>query len=232
MIKISEIEEIFKEIFDEDKGLVKSVETVYEQPNGSSDFLKLVISIHGLTFEDVSIIHTKFVFKVDVDKVYLNTTSFIYLYDINCNYHKVDFDSIIDIKNKIENIIKSNNFGTDLQMLSDFIEAPSMFLNHYMRKNNITDYSIFDVIYEPKFKTTPCSQITFDFNININNNYTIELSINKIDHDEEHENDIYKFRFKFMDEILTVESDNLNNIHYFIGEKISEMLDKKIKNKK
>ena len=62
MIKISEIEEIFKEIFDEDKGLVKSVETVYEQPNGSSDFLKLVISIHGLTFEDVSIIHTKFVF--------------------------------------------------------------------------------------------------------------------------------------------------------------------------
>ena len=40
MIKISEIEEIFNEVFDEEKGMVNSVETVYEKPDEESDFLK------------------------------------------------------------------------------------------------------------------------------------------------------------------------------------------------
>ncbi len=37
-----------------------------------------------------------------------------------------------------------------------------------MRRSKITDYSIFDVEYEPKFKTAPCDKVTFDFKININ----------------------------------------------------------------
>ena len=32
MVRISEIEEAFREVFDEEKGVVKSVETVYESP--------------------------------------------------------------------------------------------------------------------------------------------------------------------------------------------------------
>ena len=36
-IKISEIEEIFNEVFEEEKGLVNSVETVYETPEEDSD---------------------------------------------------------------------------------------------------------------------------------------------------------------------------------------------------
>ena len=62
-----------------------------------------------------------------------------------------------------------NDFGEDIQILSDFIEAPAMFLNYYMKRAKITDYSVFEVEYEPKFKTHPCDKTSFDFKININN---------------------------------------------------------------
>ncbi len=229
-IKIAEIEQSFKEIFDEEEGVVNSVETVYEEPE-EGDFLRLIISIHGLTTEDTSIIHTKFIFKVDKEKRNLIEDSFIYLYDINCVYHKMEFDNIVDLKKKVEDIIESKNFGGDIQILSDFIEAPAMFLNYYMRRAKITDYSVFDVEYEPKFKTTPCDKTTFDFKININNNYNLEVSIYKIDRKDPEDLDTYKFQFKFMDEIETVESDTLKNLHFFMGDNIAKVLDKKLKNK-
>jgi hypothetical protein len=229
-IKISEIEQSFKDIFEEEEGVVNTVESVYEM-SPEEDFYKLVISIHGLAVQDVSIIHTKFIFKTDLDKRNIIEDSFIYLYDLNCVYHKIEFDSIIDMKKKIEDIMESNNFGEDLQILSDFIEAPAMFLNYYMRRANITDYSIFDVEYEPKFKTTPCDKTTFDFKININDNYKLEVSIQKIDRTDKEDLDTYKFQFKFMDDIETHESDTLKNVHFFIGDHIATILDKKLKNK-
>jgi len=229
-IKIAEIEEVFREIFDEEKGMVNTVETVYEM-SSDEDFLKLVISVHGLTTEDTSIIHTKFIFKTDLEKRNIIDNSFIYLYDINCIYHKIEFSTIIDLKKKIEDIVESKNFGEDLQILSDFIEAPAMFLNYYMKRAKITDYSIFDVEYEPKFKTTPCDKTTFDFKININDNYHMELSISKIDADEKDEKDTYRYQFRFMDEIETVEADTIKNLHYFIGSNIAKLLDRKLKNK-
>ena len=229
-IKISEIEEVFREVFDEEEGMVNTVETIYEMSN-KEDFLKLVISVHGLTTEDTSIIHTKFIFKTDLEKRNIIDNSFIYLYDINCIYHKIEFSTIIDLKKKVEDIVESKNFGEDLQILSDFIEAPAMFLNYYMKRAKITDYSIFDVEYEPKFKTTPCDKTTFDFKININDNYHMELSISKIDADDKDEKDTYRYQFRFMDEIETVEADTLKNLHYFIGSNIAKLLDKKLKNK-
>jgi hypothetical protein len=229
-IKISEVEQVFKDVFEEEDGVVNTVESVYEMSN-EEDFYKLVISIHGLSTEDTSIIHTKFIFKTDLDKRNLIENSFIYLYDINCVYHKNEFTSVLDMKKKIEDIIESKNFGEDLQILSDFIEAPSMFLNYYMRRSNITDYSIFDVEYEPKFKTTPCDKTTFDFKININNNYHMEMSIHKIDRHDKEDVDTYKFQFKFMDEIETFESDTIKNVHFFIGDNIAKILDRKLKNK-
>lgn len=231
MIKIAEIEEAFKEIFTE--GVVNSVETLYEK--GGDDFLKLIISIQGLTSEDVSVIHTKFIFKVDNDKRKLVDNSLIYLFDINCVYHKIEFTNVVDMKQKIEDIIESNDFGEDLQILSDFIEAPAMFLNYYMRRAKITDYSIFDVEYAPKFKTASCDKTTFDFKININNNYDMDLSIQKVETEEEESDDpvtiVYKFQFRFMDEIETIETDTLKNFHFFIGSNIAKILDKKLKNK-
>lgn len=229
-VKISEIEEVFKEVFDEEKGVVNTIETIYEMSN-KEDFLKLVISVHGLATEDTSIIHTKFIFKTDLEKRNIIDNSFIYLYDINCVYHKIEFSTIIDLKKKIEDVVESKNFGEDLQILSDFIEAPAMFLNYYMKRAKITDYSIFDVEYEPKFKTTPCDKTTFDFKININDNYHMELSISKIDAEDKDEKDTYRYQFRFMDEIETVEADTLKNLHYFIGSNIAKLLDRKLKNK-
>lgn len=228
MIAISEIEEMFKEIFKEEDSVAKSVESIYETPE-DADFLKLVISIHGLSTEDINIIHTKFIFKTDLHKRNIIDNSFIYLYDINCVYHRIEFDTVLDLKEKIKGIIDSNNFGEDLEIISDFTESPAQFLNHYMRRSKITDYSIFDVEYEPKFKTTPCDKTSFDFKINVNNNYKIELSIRKVENEEDNGSHVYKFQFKFMDEIETVESDTLHNIHFFVGTHIAKMLDKKIK---
>ena len=229
MVRIAEIEQTFKDIFEEEEGLVQSVETTYEMSD-NEEFYKLVISIHGLSMEDTLIIHTKFIFKTDLEKRNIIDNSFIYLYDINCNYRKADFKNIVDLKNKVEDIIESNDFGEDIQILSDFIEAPAMFLNYYMRRAKITDYSIFDVKYEPKFKTTPCDSITFDFEIDINNNYKIDVSIYKVDRkSDEKENDTYRYQFKFMDDIETVENDTIRNIHFTIGSNIARMLDKKLK---
>ena len=76
MIRIAEIEQTFKDIFDEEEGLVQSVDTVYELSK-DEQFYKLVISIHGLSVEDTLIIHTKFIFKVDSEKRKLIDNSFI-----------------------------------------------------------------------------------------------------------------------------------------------------------
>jgi hypothetical protein len=230
-IKISEIEQVFKDVFDEEEGVVTSVDTVYEKPRNTDEFLKLVITIQGLTTEDVSIVHTKFIFKTDVEKRNIISDSFLYLYEINCIFHEVEFSSVVDLKQKIEDIIESNNFGEDLQIISDFIEAPSMFLNYYMRRADITDYSIFDVEYQPKFKTMPCDETTFDFKLNINNQYDMELSIKKFEAETDEDKDTYKYQFRFMDEITTIETDTLKNFHFFIGNNIAKILDKKLKNK-
>lgn len=228
-MKVSEIEQTFKEIFEEEEGLVQSVDSVFEISE-DEDFYKLVISIHGLSFKDTLIIHTKFIFKTDLQKNNLIDKSLLYLYDINCKYHSIDFKNAIHLKEKVEKILEVNNFGEDIKILSDFIAAPAMFLNHYMRRAKITEYSIFDVKYEPKFKTTPCDKVTFDFEIDINNNYKVEVSIHKIDMPSDSETpDSYKFQFKFMDEIKSIENDTLNNIHYLIGSHVAKMLDSKLK---
>lgn len=227
-IRLVEIEEAFKEIFEEEEGKVTSVETVYELSNDEK-FYKMVVSIHGLSMGDTLIIHTKFIFKTDLQKQHLTDNSFIYLYDINCVYHKEDFESVIDMKKKIEDVIESNTFGQDLQILSDFIEAPAMFINYYLKRAKITDYSVFDVKYNPKFKTVPCNQLTFDFDININNNYDIRLSIQKIDRKDEEEHDTYKFHFNFLGDNKTFETDTLKNVHFFIGSSIAKILEDKLK---
>jgi hypothetical protein len=228
MVRISEIEQVFKDIFQDEEGKVSSVETVYELSK-NEDFYKLVISIHGISIEDTLIIHTKFNIKTDLEKKNVINNSFIYLYDINCVYNKIEFKNSIDLKTKIDDIISSNDFGQDIQILSDFIEAPAMFLNYYMKRSKITDYSIFDVEYDPKFKTVPCEEITFDFDINVNDNYQIDLSISKKEQEEDSDHDTYVFQFKFLDEYTTIENDTLTNIHFTIGSNIAKMLDEKLK---
>ena len=228
-MKISEIKNIFKELFQDEKGLVKTVETVYEHSDDGK-FLKLVISIHDLRVQDTLIIHTKFIFKSDLEKNNIIENSFIYLYDINCVYHTVNFKDVFDLKSKVKRIVDSNDFGKDIQTLSEFIDTPAVLISHYLEKNNVVDYSVGLVDYEPKFKIKPCHETTFDFRINMmheNNSYDISLCISKLKNEANKIKN--RFRFRLLDKIETVEVDELLNIHFLIGNKIVEMLDKILK---
>lgn len=225
-MKISELENIFKGLFEKEKGLVKTIETVYEKSK-DDNFYKLVISIHNLRVQDTLIIHTKFIFKTDLDKSNIIEDAFMYLYDINCIYHTKYFSDAFDLKKKIKHIVDANKFGKDIQTLSEFIDTPGVLISHYFRENHIYNYSIGNVIYEPKFKIKPCEETTFDFVINVmntNNEYNISLCIskgkNEIDKIE------YKFKFKLLEEFETVKVDKLINIHFLIGNKIVEILNK------
>ncbi len=225
MLKISEVEQLFKDIFAEAK--VLSVESIYETED---NFDKLVISIHEITMDDIGVIHTKFIFKVNKERSELTEDSFIYLYDINCAYHKVNYSGLEQLKQKITDIFESGNFGEDITSLSDFMEAPAMFLNHYLMRAKVTGYSIFNVKYTPKFKHAPCSETTFDFKISVNNSYNIDLTIRKITVDEG-KSRYYKLQFKFLDHIENIEIDSLKNIHFKIGTGIADVLDKYLINK-
>ena len=220
-IKISEIDELFKSVFTDGRFL--TYKNVYEK---HEDYYNLVISIHSLLLEETFVIHTKFIFKTNLEKSEINENFFRYLYDINCNYHKVLFNNVSDLEYKLKRIIKTNHFGRDLQLLSDFVETPALLLNHYLKTSERLDYSVFDVIYEPKFKITKCEDLRFDFTFNINDNYDVKLSIKKIKIDQIFE---YEFYFSFLDEILNIKSDVLKNIHFTIGQGLVKILDKKLK---
>ena len=62
-LKVSEVQEVFRDMFSEDEDArASSVDIVYEV-SSDQKFYKMVVSIQGLETEDVSIIHTKFIFK-------------------------------------------------------------------------------------------------------------------------------------------------------------------------
>ena len=95
-IKISEIDELFKSVFTEGRFL--TYKNVYEKHD---NYYNLVISIHSLLLEETFVIHTKFIFKTNLEKTEINGNYFTYLYDINCNYHKELFKSVNEIFNLI-----------------------------------------------------------------------------------------------------------------------------------
>lgn len=220
---ISEIERIIKDVFNSEKGVVKSVETTYETPDDHNDHLNLIISIHKLSVEETIIIHTKFIFKTDLDKINLKHNQFSYLYDINCEYTDIHFTDINDLKEKLLTIIKYNKFGRDLKILSEFIDTPAKRINAYFANNKVTQYSVNTVEYTPVTKMCPCEDITFDFKIDMGNNYIFYVKMRKDD------NKNYKFNFKFFNNKESSTVDNIMNIHALIGGKIVEMLDKFLK---
>ena len=71
MVTVKEVEEIFKEIFQEEDGKVSSVDVVYEMSKNEK-FYKLVISIHGISIEETLIIlnHNKNNVKLTDAKLY------------------------------------------------------------------------------------------------------------------------------------------------------------------
>lgn len=220
---IDKLQDILEDIFTTSQCAVADYDTVYEKID-NTNYYKLIITLNGLLYGDKNVIHTKFIFRVNDIKTELIDTSFLYLYDINCNYKKVDFEDIgDDLINKIKKILDDMDFGEDITILSDFMGSPSMFINYYLKRENITEYSVFDVVYMPKFKRISCELMTFDFNININDVYNIKVSIKK--HDENN-NIYYKILFKFENDIINIKIEHLNNIHFVLGDNISKILKK------
>ena len=111
-----------KEVFDSTK--VLSVESVYEKINDSED-LRLVISMNKILYDDVNIIYTKIIFNCDGTKSKITKNNFTYLFDINCEYVRIEFSTLEDFSSKISSIFKENKFGDNIKILSKFVKSPS-----------------------------------------------------------------------------------------------------------
>ena len=59
--------------------------------------------IENLLFKRSENIYSSSIFRTDLDKRNIIEDSFIYLYDINCVYHKVEFDNLVELKERSKN---------------------------------------------------------------------------------------------------------------------------------
>ena len=209
-ILIGDLVNKIKQIFDNTK--VQSVDTVYEKIN-NSDNLRLVMSLDKILYDDINIIYTKIIFTTDKNKTKLITNYFTYLFDINCEYVRVEFNDLNDMTNKISNIFKENKFGENIKILSDFIKSPSTLINKWFELNKITDISIINVD-EKEISIVPCKSLNFNFNIAINNNQNVDLTISK-----ENDND-YLYKFNIFNNIYEDKESSLKNLVETIGTNI------------
>ena len=152
-----------------------------------------------------------------VDDTKLKNNYFSYLYDINCEYIRIDFSDLNDFGNKISNIFKENKFGKDIKILSDFIKSPSTLINKWFQENKITNISVVNLDFT-KIEIIPCEDISFDFKIELNNNQKVDLTIKK-----ESDNK-YLFNFKFLDNIYEEEQKNLNRLIETIGNNLKNKI--------
>ena len=206
-ITIKEIESSIKKVFNGAE--ILNTESVYESIN-DSDNLKLIIFLNKLLDKTISVLYTKLIFIVNDDKSKLINNSFLYLYDINCNYVNVDFTDTMDFEKKLGRIIKHEKFGNDLKVLSKFIESPAFLINEWFKKNKINEISVTNVKYDPKMYIMPCKSLQFTFLISVNN---IDISFTL----KKESNEIYNFSFQINDNIINIDKPNLNTLVDTIG---------------
>ena len=116
VIGLSEVEKVFKTVFDETK--VSSVKTLYDVDEEKGE-TKLIISINDLFFGDTCILYTKFIFVVDDNKSKLKKHKFSYLYDINCDFKEVSFNDSTELETELNKILENKLFGDDIKKLSE-----------------------------------------------------------------------------------------------------------------
>lgn len=197
-------------------------DSVYEEKDGK---LRLIIFFNRLFSKDNVVLYTKLLFEVDKNKEYLvenknDQNFFKYLYDINCQYKMKIIDDINDFRNQWSKIIKQNDFGSNIKILSEFIKHPAFVINDWFNKENIKDISITGFKYDPKMKIVPCKSLSFHFILNINNSEDMELFIRK-----EGKND-YVLTFKIKGENINIEKSDLNTLIQTIGETLKENIEK------
>lgn len=207
-ITVESVSDMVKSIFDQTK--LASIETVYEKIDNSSD-LKLILFFHNVFYDRTNVIYTKIIFITDKDKVYITKNNFTYLYDINCDYKRVDFDSLDDFKVKIKRVFDDRQFGDQLKTLSDIIKNPTTLINKWLADNKVINKSVIGFKYEPKITIMPCKSLFFNFAINLNDKYEISVTVIKENGQK------YEIDFKLDDKEETVEITNLNALVEEIG---------------
>lgn len=227
------LENIIKDALDNTN--VVNLDSVYEK---GKLYNKFIMSFHGLELPLVAddlegtplnsmsntVLHTKLVFRLDLkeDKIKEEQASFWFLYDINCIYHKIDFDidKPADLKDKIREVFLSNDFGKDIKNLSIFaFNAPSSSIADYLSKIGVTDLVVSEVIYNPKRVMFPCEETLFDFDITVNN-ISIEMSFRK-KHSKK-----YIFLFKLPSGIYEYEEDNTEQVAQKVGNYLNTLKEK------
>lgn len=226
MISLKEVDSTLKILFDEAK--VLSFDSVYELSDDKK-YYKLVFSLHNLEVEmsdsiNTTILHTKFIFRTDLEKTKLVENSFWYLKDIDCSYVKKNFDNNDDLMKVLEEIINEDNFGKSISSLSNFIsEAPSSSINDFLNQSEYTLFTVTTVMYNPSLKLAPCQDMTFDFDITLNNGeHEIKLSIEKIDTD-------FKFYYHLSDTVEKIDVEDISQLAQTIGDHLILLFNKYLK---
>lgn len=213
-ILVKDIIDKIKEVFNSTK--VLSVDSVYEKIDNSND-LKLVISMNKILYDDVNIIYTKLIFTCDNTKSKITKNYFTYLFDINCEYVRINFTTIEDFASKIMNIFKDNKFGENIKILSTFIKSPATLINTWFEDNKIADLSVVNV-NESKISIMPCKSLYFNFKIELNNNQNVDLTLSKEGESE------YILKFKIFNNIYEERQSNLNNLVGTIGDTLKNKI--------
>lgn len=213
-ILVGDLVNKIKQVFDSTK--VLSVESVYEKIDGSND-LRLIISMNKILYDNINIIYTKLIFTCDNSKSKLTKSNFTYLFDINCEYIRIEFATLEDFSNKITNIFKENKFGENIKILSKFIKSPATLINEWLQENKIVDISVINV-KEEKISIMPCKSMFFNFIIGLNNNNNVDLTVSKEGEKE------YVFKFKIFDNIYEVKQTNLKNLVETIGDNLKNKI--------
>jgi len=197
-------------------------DSVYEEKGGK---LRLIIFFNKLFTTNNVVLYTKLLFEVDKQKEYLDPNSsgqnfFKYLYDMNCQYNMKIIDDINDFKTQWSNIIKNNDFGPNLKILSEFIKQPSFMINEWFSNNNVKDISVTGFKYEPKMKIMPCKSLSFHFVLNVNNSEEVELFIKKEDKND------FIYTFTINGKNVDIEKSDLTTLVQTIGETLKDNIGK------
>lgn len=207
-ITVENIVNTIKTIFDDTK--LSSIETIYEKIDNSTD-LKLILFFHNVFYDKTNIIYTKLIFIVNNNKTVIENNSFMYLYDINCEYKKVEFDSIENFKSKIRNVFDDRKFGKQIIALSDFIKNPTTLINKWLSDNGVVDKSLIGFKYEPKITIMPCKSLFFNFDMNLNDKFDLNLIILKENSGQ------YDLIFKINGKEHDIKINSLNQLVQEIG---------------
>lgn len=213
-ILVGDLVNKIKEVFNSTK--VRSVDSTYEKINDSSN-LRLVISMNKILYDDINVIYTKLIFVTDSNKTKLTKDYFTYLFDINCEYVRVNFSTLEDFSNKISKIFTENKFGENIKILSKFVKSPSTLINKWFEENDISDISVVNV-KEKKISIMPCKSMFFDFTIDMNNNQNIDLTISKEGEKE------FIFKFKNLNNIYEDKQLNLDRLVETIGDNLKNKI--------